>query len=328
MTPRAPRSTAASSPGSVRVAVALAALAAILGIARGASASLDPYALFDRAQNFWLGQNYPAYLAYDVAVRVETDKSERVERYRSGFDATSGSIWVDPVSDYEQEHPHIVHGMNIVLLTWQVAKPEAPVDFVGVPILAPTYSFGMAPFVPARPPASQDDAAALVSAVRRAFDDPYPKGRTPPPSTHSSRLPLIAHAVATRHIYRIDLLGDDSIDGHLCYHLALHPLRDPGRYRLRQLWIDERTGATWRLQEALNFVDGPGTTVPWTVSFADRDGVQYISDERSDAAVRYRGLQYGRVTVSFENLHAVSVPRGNPVYIPPSRDTLREPPSP
>jgi hypothetical protein len=311
----------------VRGAIAALALcaAAALAAAPAARAQPDPYAIYDRARSFWLGQVYPPYLAYDVAVSVEESGAQRVERYRSGFDAVDDSVWVDPVSDYEREHPHVVHGMNVDILVFRVSKPEAPVDFVGVPILAPAYSFGMAPFVAARPPDSAQDAAALVAAVRRSFDDPYPSGRTPPPPGGSTQLPLIAHSIASRDIYRIELLGEETVNGHLCYHLALQPLRDPGRYRLRQLWIDERSAATWRLQEALNFVSGPGTTVPWTVNFRDLGGAQYIADETADETMRYDGRQYARVRVAFENLRAVTVPQGNPLYIPPSHDTLQEP---
>ncbi|HUY41993.1 MAG TPA: hypothetical protein VMV82_10535 [Candidatus Dormibacteraeota bacterium] len=301
-----------------------------LGFAPSVRAATDPYALYERAEAFWLNQQYPRYLAYDVAVRVERGGSMRTQRYQSSFDATTGSVWVDPVSDYELAHPHVPHGINFSLSLWfigvPIGKPEAPVDFLGVPILAPTYSFGMAPFVPAAPPSSQRDAMAIVAEVRRAFHDPYPPGRTPPRRTGREPLREIAHAVATRRVYTITLVGQESVDGHACYHLSLQPLRDPGRYRLRDLWIDERTGATWRLREALNFVDGPGTTVPWTVDFGRVAGVQYITTERADAMVRYRGETYSQVTVAFENLRAVSVPVQHPLYISPEMHTMQEPP--
>lgn len=252
---------------------------------------------------------------------------ERTERYRSGFDAVDDAIWVDPVSDYEQAHPHVPpHGVNFFIAAWEVGKPEAPVDFIGVPILAPAYSFEMAPFVPANPAAGRD-SAQLVAAIRRTFHDPYPLGRTPPPALHSAepRLPEIEHLVVTNRVYAISLAGEESVNGHFCYHLVLRPLRDPDRYRLRQLWIDEASGATWRLQEALNFVSGPGTTVPWTVDFTNLGGAQYIAQESADESMRYRGLEYTGVTVAFENLRAVPVPQGDPLYIPPNRDTLTEP---
>ncbi len=314
----------------LRIAAILALVLATLGAAPSVRAAVDPYAVYERAQGFWLNQQYPPYLTYDVAVRVERGGRVRTQRYQSSFDATTGRVWVDPVSDYELAHPHVPHGMNLSLSLWfigvPIGKPEAPVDFFGVPMLVPAYSFGMAPYVASAPPSSQRDAMAIVAEVRRAFHDPYPPGRAPPPRGGKQPLREIAHAVATRHIYTIALVGRESVDGHPCYHLSLRPVRDPGRYRLRDLWIDVDTAATWRLREALNFVDGPGTTIPWTVDFRSVAGAQYIADERTDAAVRYEGETYSLVSVAFEALHTVSFPALHPVYVSPQMQTMREPP--
>jgi hypothetical protein len=314
----------------MRVAAAslIAVVLAVALPARGAGP--DPYAIYDQAQRFWLVQRYPPYLAYDVAVRVDERGNVRVERYDSAFDATTGSIWVDPVSDYELAHPYVVHGLNLFLNILggqgvRLNKPEAPVDFLGVPELAPTYTFGMTPFVPVAPPSTAQDTAALVAAVRKSFHDPYRSGRTPPPATNAPALREIAHSLVNARAYTIGIVGEEVVNGHLCYHLALHPSRDPKRYRLRQLWVDERTGATWRLQEALNFVDGPGTGVSWTVNFANVDGAQYIADESSDAPMRYRGLVYSHTVVAFEDIHAISVPQTHTLSFEPSTDVLLEP---
>lgn len=306
----------------MRIAALVAALVAAATLRAGAAP--DPYSIYQNAQAFWLSQRYPAYLAYDVAVQVVQGGVVRIERYQSSFDATDGSIWVDAVSDYEHAHPYVPPGgLNFFIQTHQIGKPEEPIDFIGVPILAPTYTFGMAPFIAQAPPSQQSDAQ-IVGEVRAAFHDPYPVGRTPPPAPPDA-LPQIAHLIVARRIYTISLIGEESVEGHQCYHLTLRPLHDPGRYRLRDLWIDERSGATWRLQEALNFVDGPGTTVAWTVSFANEDGVQYIAQESANAPVRYEHLTYANVVVSFENVHAVTLPALHPIYISPQTATLREP---
>lgn len=299
-------------------------LCVALAAAPRAAAAPNPYDIYEGAEAFWLSQQYPPYLDYDVAVTVHEGGAVRTQRYASSYDATSGAIWVDPVSDYEEAHPHVPRGVNVSIVGFRIGKPEAPTDFIGVPILAPSYSFGMAPFVPASPPDSQPEAAAIVAQVRREFHDPYPKGRRALASAPSA-LPEIAHAVVTERTYTIALVNEEIVDGHLCYHLALAPTRDPGRYRLRELWVDERTGATWKLREALNFVEGPGTTVSWTVRFADIGGAQYIADESADAAMHYRGLIYTSVAVAFESVHPVDVPQEHPVYVAPTMDTLREP---
>ncbi len=303
-------------------AVCLAILSA-LALGRAADAATDPYAIYEQAESFWFGQLYPPYLEYDVAVEVREGEASRVERYASDFDAVDGTIWVDPVSDYEQAHPYVPHGINFSILGMNVGKPEPSIDFIGVPILTPTYSFGMAPFVPASPPGSAESAQQLVTAIRRAFHDPYPPGRVP---LHAaSGLPEIAHTVAARRIYDIMLVGTESVAGHDCYHLRLRPLEDPGRYRLRDLWVDEGSGATWQLREALNFVDGPGTMVPWTVRFDNVGGVQYVAEERAESPMRSHGSTFANVVVRFEVLHAVTIPASHPLFIPPQSNTLREP---
>jgi len=283
----------------------------------------DPYAIYEQADAFWFSQHYPVYLSYDVAVEVTQDGTRRVEHYTSSFDAVDGAIWVDPVSDYEQLHPYVPHGVNVTFFGFNVGKPEPPIDFIGVPLLTPTYTFGMAPFVPASTDSAQA-SAQLVAEIRRAFHDPYPPGRTPLQDS-GDVLPEIAHAVAVRRVYVISFVGVENVNGHGCYHLTLKPVQDPGRYRLRELWIDEQSGATWRLREALNFVDGPGTTVPWSINFSAVNGVQYISDEEADSPVNYRGQTYSSVAVRFENLEAAAIPEGHPLFIPPQSQTLREP---
>lgn len=305
----------------------LLALSVIAGLCLSgrAQAQPDPYELFESAEAFWFAQPYSQYLAYDVAVTVTQGSRVRVERYNSGFDGTDGSMWVDAVSDYEREHPVRPTGMNVCILVACLTKPLPPIDFIGVPMLAPTYTFGMAPFIPAQPPSSAEQARRLVEEIRREFHDPYPRGRTPvPASQNSSTLPTIAHEVTVGRIYVIRLTGIESVDGHECYHLVLRPRSDPGRYRLRDLWIDTKDSATWRLNLALNFVDGPGTRVPWTVDFDNVAGVQYIAQERANGSMTYQGQTYSQVVLSFENVRSVAVPSAHQWYGVPAT-AVREP---
>jgi hypothetical protein len=284
---------------------ALVATLALYGSPAAAPAAPDPYAIYERAQTFWFSQRYPTYLEYDVAVTVAQNGQERVERYKSSYDATDGAIWVDTVSDYERAHPVVVHGMNVCILTFCATKPLPPIDFIGVPVLTPTYTFGMAPFIAAAPPSNEQSAQELVTEIRHAFHDPYPRGRKPLAAPPKPGLPTIAHASTNAGAYDISLVGVENVDGHDCYHLALRPRRDPGRYRLRDVWVDEDTGATWRLREALNFVTGPGTTVGWTVDFDNLAGVQYIARETSDGPIEYQGQSYAQAIVSFQDVRSV-----------------------
>jgi hypothetical protein len=301
----------------------LCLLLLLAALAAPVQAAPDPYYLFSQARQYWEHQHYPALVEYRVAVDVEEGGKERVERYRSALDASDGSIGVDPISDWELQHPATGSGVNMSFLFLRVGKPEAPEDFIGVPVLSPAYSFGMAPFPETVPDAKLSDAE-LVAKIRKEFHDPNPRASAAPASTPSSSLREIATVVAYKRDYAISLVGDETVDGRLCYHLHLAPLHDPGRLRLRDLWIDQSTSATWKLIEALNFVDGPGTRVPWTVRFADIDGAHYVTSEEADAPMAVAGLVYTHTAVRFEDVRAVSKLDFRPTSYLPS-DLIQEP---
>ncbi len=298
----------------------------LLAAANVTPGTVDPYLVYASAQAYWLNQPYAPYLSYDVAVQVAQGSAIKLERYDTLLDATTPqeTIAVNPISDYELQHPVVPHGMNVCIIVTCLSKPLAPIDFIGIPELSPTYSFGMAPFVRQLPPDEALSDQELVARVRAAFHDPYPSGRAPLPGPMPSTLPTIAHILAqAREAYSISYAGEADVTGHRCYHLILVPLRNPGRYRLRDLWIDETTDATWRLRIGLNFVDGPGTTVPWTVDFDNINGVQYVGRETAERPMRYEGQTYSQAMVSFENIQApdsLEIPLGygaaNPVREP------------
>ncbi len=291
-----------------------------------ASAAPDPYQIFANSRAYWLMQRYPQRLEYDVAVDVVEGGSERVERYAADYDAVSDVVNVDPESDYQRTHPVYASGMNFNLFgAVRLNKPMPPIDFLGVPHLAPTYSFGMAPFVPAPSP-TPFNSAALVAEIRSEFHDPNPRGTPTPAPSSASTLEEIATVVAHNRDYTIVLLGTDTIDGHACYHLGLTPTRDPGRFRIRQAWIDEQTYAPWQLQDALNFVNGPGTSVPWMIHFTDIDGAHYVSGEDAQAPMSTGGEIYTKTTVRFENVHAVEISSLRPQIIDNAGTVLDEPP--
>ena len=133
-------------------------------------ALFDPYAVFDRAREAWAAQRYPAHVAYDVVVRVRENGATLEERYAARFDATTGAVDVDPTSDYERAHAPTGSGVRIL---GRGAPSFAAVDFIGVPQLAPNYSFGMWRYVArADAPASDMD---VVRQVRDQFHDPAPR---------------------------------------------------------------------------------------------------------------------------------------------------------
>jgi len=281
-------------------AFALVLVVAGLAPASAQTAGVDPYAVFSSARHYWERQHYPARLAYTVTVDVLEGGTHKVEHYASAYDAVNDVVQVDPLSDYEIAHPASGRGVNLGIPFVTLSKPDPPLDFVGVPSLAPNYSFAIARFVPsdARPKTS----AELVQEIRAQFHDLRP---TPTPTALPSDdgLREIAVVSSTRRRYDITLVGIESIGGAPAYHLALKPTGDPHRYRLRDLWVDTATGATRRLIDAGNFVDGPWPGLNWTVDFASVDGALYIASEHSAEPVAFRGLRYLDTTVSFSDIH-------------------------
>jgi len=304
------------------IALVLAAL--VVGTVGAANAVPDPYQIFAQARTHWEEQQYPPYLTYDVAVEVEEGGKSRVERYQSAYNAVTGEVWVDSLSDYEIDHPVKPSGFQFSILGLaKIGKPLPPVDFIGVPLLAPTYSFGIAKFVPMKPPHALSDAE-IIAQIRKEFHDPDPRKPSPSPSP-SPGLEEIATVYAFKRDYAISFLGTDAVNGRSCYHLGLKPLHDQSRYRLRELWIDQSNFETVKLKEALNFVDGPGTSVPWTVTFADIDGAQYVAQESADVPMSYDGLIYTQTHVTFENIHAANSPNARDLYMPANEPVVREP---
>jgi hypothetical protein len=286
-------------------AVAFCALVAMAAVAAPAArAAPDPYAIFADARAYWHEQRYPMLLDYTVAVDIVEGGNERVERYTSEYDAVQGIVRIDPVSEYQLAHPVVPKGIDLGILGFRLNKPLPSVDWLGVPHLAPTYSFGMAPFVPAPTP-TPFNSAALVDEIRKEFHDPNPRA-TPSASPTPNGLEEIATVYAHNRDYTIALLGTDTVDGHACYHLGLMPTRDPGRYRIRQAWIDEQTFATWQLVDASNFRAGPGTNVSWMIHFTQLDGTQYIQEEDALAPMASSGQIYTKASVRFEKLVGVS----------------------
>ncbi len=116
-------------------------------------------------------------------------------------------------------------------------------------------------------------------------------------------MPLIGRVAAKSRDYAIACQDVTSDDGNAAqFHLVLHPLRDPGRLRLRQMWIDSKTFATSKIVTAGNFTSAPYTRVPWEITFESTGGVAFISAETALAPLPNRQGAYDTATICFENV--------------------------
>lgn len=281
------------------------------------TAQSNPYAIYAKARGVWQQARYPAVVAYVVHVAVTEAGSEKSNHYHLTYDALHDAVHVDPASDEERAHPHVVPpGPNINFFSIRVSRAEPRTDYLGVPLLAPNYSFGIARYVPKGQLTGMD----LVREIRKEFHDPV---KAPPPAAEG--LPEIASVEAVAHDYDMKLAGVEPVGGHTDYHLVLHPLRDPKRYRLRDIWVNTKTYFTDRLDSDGNFVSGPGPGVEWTVDFAQIGGAPYVARETASAPLRYPGATYTTAAVLFEDVHETkpaSVWMGTSAV---NGDTLQEP---
>lgn len=268
----------------------------------------DPYEIFARARARLEAARYPAQVSYTVAVTATRRGITSTAHYHVYYDSTTGAVHVLGVSDEELAHPYTPHGINTSLNLFggkgiPLSAPQQTFDLLGVPVLAPNYFFGVASYVPQEP---GYDAQALVNEIRREFHEP-PKNVTGT-AERSLGLKTIASVETAQHDYVMHLDGEQIVDGHNDYHLLLQPLRDPDRYRLRDLWIDTQNFALDRLVTQGNFSIGGVTGVAWTTTFHEIGGAPYISSESTVQSFAIFRHGYDSATVAFENISASAIP--------------------
>ncbi len=269
----------------------------------------DPYQIYARTRAAWAAQRYPEFLAYTIRVDVDERGVLKTKHYHAFFEQPSGKIHVGAVSDEEQVNPVNPTGVTIHLLPKRqhinlmdkrVGNPGEAVDYLGIPVLAPNYSFGLGLPLTTDPSNSDD----LVAQIRSQYHDPMPVVKAQQIGS-DGQLKSIASVTAIAHQYTIELTGIENVDGADCYHLVMHPASQPNRFRLRELWVETQTYQTRRLLTAYNFTN---SRVPWLVTFADVGGARYIASEVAQAPVGVGDHRYDRASISFEDVAPVTHP--------------------
>ena len=292
------------------VAGVLAATAQAPGPLGAAPAQTDPYSIFARSRAVWSTQHYPHYLSYTIAVHVSERGVQKSRHYHLTYDAQTETIDVNPISDEEHAAPPVATGFlwhlqpkrqHAVLFDKKVGNPGEAVDFLGIPKLAPTYSFGMK--VHSGTEDGRDDDA-LIAQIRQEFNDPMPAAKDQELAAQG-QLKSIASVTSRTRSYTIQLAGVDTLGGQPCYHLLLQPNGNPRVFRLRQAWVDQQTFQTRQLISDGNFT---GSAVPWLVTFADIDGALYIASEVAQAPVGVGEHRYESASISFESISQTSAP--------------------
>lgn len=308
--------------------IGMLASAAVPAAAAGDAPLLaDPYQIYGRTRDAWTAQRYPQYLSYTIAVRVNERGVEKIKHYHAIYDSGANKVHVAAVSDEEHANPPVPTGVTIHLLPKRqgrtlfdkrVGNPGEAVDYLGIPMLAPNYSFGLGtPFGVAD---SQGDD--LVAQIRSEYHDPAPPQQAQQPAP-GSPLKSIASVTAIAHTYRIQLAGIETIDGADCYHLTLQPARDPQRFRLRDVWVDTRTFETRRVLVGSNFTS---SWVPWLITFAQVGNSQYIASEVAQAPVGVGDHRYQQAAIEFQDVTPVDHPSTFFDSFATSENVMTEPP--
>jgi len=239
-------------------------------------------AIFEKARSVWEQSSYPPYVQYVVSVDVTENGKRLRSHYNGQYCASDDELTVRAFSEEEIADPVQPHGINLYLvgpygLSAKVSRDPPPTDYMGVPKLSPVYSFGL----------------------RRSVFRP----RSP---TTKSALPVIGSVTSLGRTYDVRLMGEESIAGRLAYHLRLVPLREPRRYRVREMWVDADNYSTLQILTDGNFTSGPSLGARWLVMFKRINGAEYVDTEVAQVPLNFgHGRSYRDATIRFEQLRAI-----------------------
>lgn len=262
---------------------------------------IDGYSIFALAQQHWRAEVYPQHLSYGITVSVKRDGKISQAHYHASYDADLNRVVISASSDEELAHPYTPHGINFGFNVFggrvPMSSPQFTFDYLGVPVLAPSYAFGIVPSD--APPNTTRSDMDLVREIRREFHDPMPVRKQ---IQGNGSLKTIAAVVVTHRDYDVKILGTEPLDGHNDYHLALKPLLDPGMYRLREMWVDASTYATDRVVTAGDFTADRLTRIRWQTDYRQINGATFIDSENALAGVSLDRRQYDSASVAFTGI--------------------------
>ncbi|HEY5426234.1 MAG TPA: hypothetical protein VIJ77_06780, partial [Candidatus Tumulicola sp.] len=120
----------------------------------------DPYAIFMRARSAVTAARYPDKIDYTIAISGLDGAQPRANHYRATSRPDEGVVDVAPLSQEEAaKPPPVPHGFNFAFtigicsgrcetgsgtVVIPAGRSPAVPDLLGVPLLAPTYMFGLA----------------------------------------------------------------------------------------------------------------------------------------------------------------------------------------
>lgn len=280
------------------------------------TAQLTPDAIFSRVRDVVSDRACPKRIEYEIVVSATVNMRLEQNHFRATYLADEDYLHVSSLSEEDRENPYVPHGTNVLIkpivplvglseaLTEKINHDGPPVDLMGVPLLSPTFTFGLA-----------RSAVATDQPERNA--EPSPSG-----------FRIIGSTESVARDYRVSLLDVEPYDRGHAYHLALSPERDPKKFRLRELWVDTESFALLKIVTAGNFNQGPSLGARWLTTFQTFDDCRLVDREIALDPLDYgRGRHYVDTTVSFDILRKPDA-YAQPLLIfrrPPDDDDLTEP---
>lgn len=246
-------------------------------IAAVPSPSPDPKAeaIFAKAREAIAARTFPSTMKYGIRISALSDGHWNGRTYAAYERWPEETVRARSISDEEAANP--VRPVPFCFFGLGAPKRsgvELP-GVLGYPKLAVTYAFGLGRQAAAPAPKPDDSAFKTIGSVR-----------------------------AYARTYDVRIVGEEPIDGNACWHLTLVPLGNPGRYRLRDLWVDESSYQTRRLVTDGNFTGKETGSGKWTVTYAQLRDAWYLDTEISQGPVYDATGTFQRVTVQFVNVAA------------------------
>lgn len=282
-----------------------------IGLLGAGSLPADPNAAFSAARDSWPVASYPRYATYATVITFRLSGQMMQRTWRTVEDLQRRVVHADSFSDQEAANPYVPHGINVGMgsitssvsdggssLPSGIQAPDAKLPTGAVMNSDPSNDpFGMLTFA-----VNQDWGISRRAPQISTASDATDVGAPPP------AIPRIGGTGAEAKIYTITALGTTTEHGVALVHLGLNPVRDPKRYRLRELWLDPTTQLPVHAIVAGIANHDPLDTVNWKVDYKNIDGVPYIDKETALQPITTENGEADNVTVTFVDLKTTHFP--------------------
>ncbi|MBV8298598.1 MAG: hypothetical protein JO083_03430 [Candidatus Eremiobacteraeota bacterium] len=267
-------------------------LALLLDVAPAAPTGAD--ALFTAARHARSESAYPHYAVYATVVRFRHGNRPVVSTWDTIEDLRRRLVRARALPREEAAHPHVPHGIN-------VSVNAGPSGLLPVGVLPKVGTV-----------LNHEWESDPIGQLTFAVDQDFGIALDAPPITATADMSAVAASVTTlsrigrtgtiARIYEVTDLGDVDENGVLLHHLGLRPLRDPRRYRLRELWVVAATSLPVRAIVAGIGNHGPLDGVRWRIDFTQMQDGTYLARETALEPLNTRDGRLDDVTISFEEL--------------------------